>query len=111
MATESALWQSINALGGVPASEYDRGFNEAIGQVLTIVEAAEANTTGLLELYPDANDPTGLDIGGDEFPRIRPTATTFGSGFPDPADWLAKNAPSGWLIEAEIIPEAQTKAA
>jgi hypothetical protein len=67
--------------------------------------------TGYLELYPDANDPTGLDIGGDEFPRIRPTATTFGSGFPDPAEWLAKNAPAGWLIEANTLPATQEQAA
>ena len=53
-------------------------------------------------LYPlDAVEPVGLDIGGDEFPRIRPTATTFGNGFPDPAEWLAINAPPGWLIEPE----------
>jgi len=57
--------------------------------------------SGWLEVYPDANDVVGLDIGGDEFPRIRPTATTFGNGFPDPEEWLAVHAPTGWLIESE----------
>lgn len=67
--------------------------------------------SGWLELYPDANDVVGLDISGDEFPRIRPTATTFGNGFPSPEEWLALNAPSGWLIEAETPTLTQEQAA
>lgn len=42
MATESKLWQQINALGGVPSNDYDRGFNDAIRQVLELIEADEA---------------------------------------------------------------------
>lgn len=66
---------------------------------------------GYLELYPDANDVVGLDF-GDEFPRIRATATTMGKGSPDPAEWLAQNAPNGWLTEAaRETPATQTQAA
>jgi len=38
MATESRLWQEINALGGVPANEYDTGYNDAVKDVLAIIE-------------------------------------------------------------------------
>ena len=40
MATESRLWQQVNAIGGVPANDYERGFSEAIGQALTLIEAS-----------------------------------------------------------------------
>lgn len=67
--------------------------------------------SGWAELYPDADDVVGLDIGGDEFPRLRASATTFGHGFPDPAEWLAQNAPTGRLIEADEPINTNQKAA
>lgn len=34
-----SLWERINAMGGVPANDYERGHNDAIGDVLTMLEA------------------------------------------------------------------------
>lgn len=31
-------WEAINVLGGVPANEYERGFNDAIGRALDEIE-------------------------------------------------------------------------
>ena len=36
------LHNEINAIGGVPANEYDRGANDAVGKALTIIEAKQA---------------------------------------------------------------------
>lgn len=36
--TLPTLHREINALGGVPANDYDRGHNDAIGAVLAILE-------------------------------------------------------------------------
>lgn len=36
------LHDHINAIGGVPANDYERGANDAIGQALAIIEAEQA---------------------------------------------------------------------
>lgn len=32
------LWEEINAMGGVPSSEYERGVNDTVGRVLALLE-------------------------------------------------------------------------
>lgn len=34
------LWAKVNALGGEPTTDFDRGFAEAIGKVLNLLEDA-----------------------------------------------------------------------
>lgn len=57
---ESKLWRDVNALGGVPTNEYERGFSEAISQALDLIEksghiemleALKAITTALRDGY------------------------------------------------------------
>ena len=31
-------WENINSLGGAPTDEYERGFNDAIGEALEVIE-------------------------------------------------------------------------
>ena len=36
------LHNEINAIGGAPTNEYERGANDAVGKALTIIEAKQA---------------------------------------------------------------------
>lgn len=36
------LHDSINAIGGAPANEYERGSNDTVGKALAIIEAKQA---------------------------------------------------------------------
>jgi hypothetical protein len=38
MREESKLFQRVNALGGVPSDEYERGYYDAIGDALELIE-------------------------------------------------------------------------
>ena len=39
------IHDSINAIGGVPTTEYERGSNDAVGKALAIIEAKQAEVS------------------------------------------------------------------
>ncbi len=62
MTAPTTLHREINALGGVPSDQYGKGYNDAIGEVLAILErrgfteAGDAHTAIIDALGPILDD-------------------------------------------------------